>query len=972
MIQPHLSRPRPLGRIPVSSYRLQLGTRLTFAQATSLVPYLQRLGITEVYLSPSFRAGPGSPHGYDICDHTQLSPELGGEEGFAALAETARGLDMGLLLDFVPNHMGTDPMANRWWRDVLENGPSSAFARFFDIDWQPSKTELHGKVLLPVLSDQYGRVLERGELQVRFEEGGFDVVYQGMGFPLDPRHLSAILDPGTEELRARRSTEDPEVREYLSIITAFQNLPECSDSAPDRVEERHREKEIARERLARLWAASPTVRELLTGNVRAVNGTPGEAASFDPLHGLLERQNYRLAYWRTAQHEINYRRFFDINDLVGVRVEDAQVFTPTHEGVLRLARAGWITGLRLDHIDGLLDPQGYLQHLDEVVQREAGHALYTVAEKILSSGEVLPESFALEGTTGYDFLNDVNGLFVRGRGALPLKRLLARVNGPSVSFADVAYRAKSLIASSSLASELSVLAQALNRLSENDRRSRDFTLISLRAALREIVACFPTYRTYLGSSGATGHDATVIESAVAQARRRNPAMESSVFDFLRGILLAHGPEPVEGPSPRRLFALKLQQYTGPLQAKGLEDTAFYRYPVLLSLNEVGGDPQRFGVTPRAFHAANQHRATHWPLGMLATSTHDCKRGEDGRCRIDVLSEIPTEWAREVMRWRRQNAGARSNVEGEPAPDGNDEYFFYQSLLGAWPARQLGSSTPSLDFRQRMSDFMQKAMREAKLHTSWINNNEVYERACLHFVDTVLHPEAGQAFLTSFAPFCARVAFLGMLNSLSQLVLKLASPGVADFYQGSEVWNLDLVDPDSRKPVDFSSLSDVLAALEPALDGRVSEETRRAFLAELMHAWPDGRIKLYLTCAGLRARRQHHTTFVQGGYLPLESEGEWADHVVALARTGQKALAVALTPRLCANIASGDRPPLGPAWRDSMVRLPKGESGEGLVDVFTGRPCPVRVDSRGAGLALAEVFVDLPVALLVRSPGATAR
>jgi (1->4)-alpha-D-glucan 1-alpha-D-glucosylmutase len=969
MTQPHLSRPRPLGRVPVSSYRLQLHTGMTFAQARDLLPYLHQLGITELYLSPSFRAGPGSTHGYDICDHSQLSPELGGEEGFASLAEAARALDMGLLLDFVPNHMGTDPMANRWWRDVLENGPSSAYAHFFDIDWRPLKKELNGKVLLPVLSDQYGRVLERGELQVRYENGGFDVLYQGLRFPLNPRHLSAILEPGTERLKAERSAEDPEVREYLSIITAHQNLPECTTSDPARIEERHREKEIARERLARLCAVSTNIRELVADNVRAFNGTPGEAASFDPLHQLLEQQNYRLAYWRTAQHEINYRRFFDINDLVGVRVEDPQVFAAIHEGVLRLARAGWITGLRLDHIDGLLDPQGYLQHLDEVIQREVGHALYTVAEKILSGSEALPESFVLEGTSGYDFLNDLNGLFVRGRGALPLKRLYARLDGPSVSFADVVYRAKSLIASSSLASELSVLAQALNRLSEEDRRSRDFTLISLRAALREIVACFPTYRTYLGPGGAAESDAAVIESAVAQARRRNPAMESSVFEFLRGILLSHGPEEsAETPSARRAFALKLQQYTGPLQAKGLEDTAFYRYPVLLSLNEVGGDPQRFGVTPRAFHAANQHRAAHWPLGMLATSTHDSKRGEDARCRIDVLSEIPIEWGRLVLRWRRNNASARSNVEGEPAPDGNDEYFFYQSLLGAWPAEQLGWAAPSIDFRHRISEAMQKAMREAKLHTSWINNNEAYERACLHFVETVLDPETGQTFLASFVPFCARVAFYGMLNSLSQLVLKLASPGVADFYQGSEEWNLSLVDPDTRRPVSFSSLSERLHALEPYLDGHITDEERRAFLAELMRAWPDGRIKTTLTCAGLRARRQHHTTFLQGEYLPLESEGELADHVVALARTGQDGLVVAVAPRLCTNLASENRLPLGAeVWRDTLVRLPAGESGAGLVDVFTGRTCPVRSDAQGAGLALADVLTEMSVALLVRTP-----
>jgi (1->4)-alpha-D-glucan 1-alpha-D-glucosylmutase len=958
---------RALRHVPVTTYRLQLNSALTFGQAASVAAYLHRLGITDAYVSPLFKAAPGSPHGYDICDHTQLSPELGGEEGFALFATTLRHCDMGLLLDFVPNHMGTDPVANPWWHDVLENGPSSPYARFFDIDWRPLKAELLNKVLLPVLLDQYGLVLGRGELQVQFADGAFSLAYLDRCFPLNPSHVSAILSPALDDLKNRLPSDDSDLREYLSILTALRNLPKCDETDATRIEERHREKEIARKRLARLADSSEAIRSHIMQALVLLNGIPGTFASFDPLHRLLEEQNYRLAYWKTALHEINYRRFFDINDLVGVRVEDPEVFRELHQGVLHLVRQGWVTGLRLDHIDGLLDPESYLQRLDEAMRGAEGASLYVVAEKILSTGENLPARFLLDGTTGYDFLNDVNGLFVDGRGALPLKRLYTRFTGQTTPFADVVYRAKSLIASSSLASELSVLAHALNQLSEKDRRSRDFTLISLNAALREIVACFPVYRTYLGQVGALDEDATAIETAIAQARRRNPAMEGSVFDFLRGVLLSHNQDPTSAqiPSEQRAFALKLQQYTGPLQAKGLEDTAFYRYNVLLSLNEVGGDPQRFGISVRAFHSANQDRAQNWPLGLLATSTHDSKRGEDARCRLDVLSEIPNEWGRQVARWSHLNAAARGNVEGEPAPDRGDEYLFYQALLGTWPP---GQATAQADLVKRMQTYMLKALREAKQHTSWVNHHEAYERASMRFVELVLDRKTGKSFLASFAPFSAHVAFYGMLNSLSQLVLKLTCPGVSDFYQGCETWNLSLADPDNRQPVDFQSLSRSLARMEPHLEGRTISARRRAFVAGLLSSWQDGRIKQFLSALGMRLRRQHHRVFLEGEYLPLAVVGNRADHVVALARRLDQVLVIAVAPRLCTALGGANRqPPLGAhVWRDTRVCLPKGTRPGHLRDVFGGATVKMATDDdHQQSLSLAEVFAHLPVALLVR-------
>jgi (1->4)-alpha-D-glucan 1-alpha-D-glucosylmutase len=964
------TRPHPtqLLRIPVSTYRLQLNAGLTFAQAADVAAYLHRLGITDLYVSPSFKAAPGSPHGYDICDHTLLNPELGGDEGFAILAAALRKLDMGLVLDFVPNHMGADPAANPWWRDVLENGPSSPYARFFDIDWRPLKTELFDKVLLPVLGDQYGRVLERGELRVRFDSGAFTLAYFEHCLPLNPRQMAPILSRDLDVLKAELPNEAPHLREFQSVLTALRNLPSYTETDAARIEERHREKEIARERLARLAGACETVRAYIERVVNRLNGVPGQPATFNLLHDLLEAQAYRLAYWRTAQHEINYRRFFDINGLIGVRVEDPAVFREVHQGVLRLVRDGAVTGLRLDHIDGLLDPKTYLQRLDEALRESRGKSLYVVAEKILSAGEVLATDFRLEGTSGYDFLNDVNGLFVDGKGARPLKHLHARFTGRTITFSDLVYQAKSLIADSSLASELAVLAHALNRLSEKDRRSRDFTSVSLQACLREVAACFPVYRTYLGSGGASGGETAVIETAIAQARRRNPAMESSVFDFLRGILLLRSQDP---PSPelaaeQRAFALKLQQYTGPLQAKGLEDTAFYRHNVLVSLNEVGGDPQRFGVSVRAFHATNQHRRQHWPFTMLATSTHDTKRGEDARCRIDVLSEIPGEWGRKVASWSHLNASARTNIDGEPAPDRGDEYLFYQALLGAWPADQPAAIAPAT-LLDRMQSFMLKAIREAKLHTSWVNHNEAYERATQRFVDLVLDRKKGREFLASFVPFGLQTAFSGMLNSLSQLVLKLVSPGVPDFYQGCETWNLSLADPDNRRPVDFQALGNSLARMEPHLGDRTTTGRRRAFIAGLLESWQDGRIKHCLTAAGLHLRRRYSQVFLEGEYLPLVAEGAKAHHAVALARRLGDVTIVAVAPRLCRDLGSANgRPPLGArVWRDTRVWLP-GEGGdEPFRDAFSGATLtPTKEDHRHS-LYLADALAVLPVALLVR-------
>ncbi|MGH9663936.1 MAG: malto-oligosyltrehalose synthase, partial [Bryobacteraceae bacterium] len=671
-------------RIPISTYRLQFNGTFPFAEAARLAPYLERLGITECYCSPLLAAKPGSVHGYDVCDHSRLNPELGGEEGFHRFSAALRSRGMGLLLDFVPNHMSTDAAANAWWRNVLANGPSSPFAKFFDIDWDPVKTELKGRVLLPVLGDQYGVTLERGELQIDFNGSGFRLRYFDLDLPLNPRELRMLLRHNLPALEAALGQEDPHLTELKSILFHLDHVPSYSETDAARMASRQRENEVALQRLTHLVEESPAIRKHVEDNVRLFNGTPGDIHSFDLLHAFLELQPYRLSYWRTATHEINYRRFFDINELAGIRVEEPEAFQQIHGLIRELIGRGEITGLRLDHVDGLFDPAGYLETLSSFF--DSGRRIYLVVEKILSAGESLPLHWKAHGTTGYEFLNELNGLYVDARNGHEFRKLYHRFTGRQQDFSLVVYRSKKLIIATSMASELNVLAQELNRISEGHRRFRDFTLDSLQGALLEVVACFPLYRTYVGPAGWSEFDSRSIDAAVAQALRRNPAMEPSIFGFISRMLRpVKAPDTPEDDFERRLrFAMKFQQYTPPVQAKGVEDTAFYRYAPLLSLNEVGGDPARFGRSAGEFHHANQERLRNWPLSMLATSTHDSKRGEDARARINVLSEMPNEWRAAISRWARANASARTMVAGEPAPERTDEYLFYQALLGSWP------------------------------------------------------------------------------------------------------------------------------------------------------------------------------------------------------------------------------------------------------------------------------------------------
>ncbi len=965
-------------RVPVSLYRLQLGPHFTFDAAREAVSYLHALGVTEAYLSPCLMAGRGSTHGYDISDHSRLNPELGDEASLGRFAEALRARDMGLVLDIVPNHMGIDTERNHWWSDVLQNGPASLAASYFDIDWTPVKRELEGKVLLPILDDQYGRVLERGDLTLRADAGAFTVHYGRHALPIDPGETPAVLRHELEGLRERVGEEDPDLRELLSILTALQHLPPRSSNSSEAKHERRREQNVARQRLAALIDRSEAMAAHVRASVAAWNGTPGDPASFDRLDALLDAQAWRLAYWRTAADEINYRRFFDVNELAGIRMEDPEVFETAHQLLFRMIADGFVTGLRIDHPDGLLDPLAYAERLQARIgallpgdAQSPTRPFYVTVEKILATGEPLPAHWAVHGTTTYRFLNLVNSVLVDARGARSLRRMFARLTGRRESYADLVYVCKRLIMSSSMASELSVLAHALNDLSESDRRSRDFTLNGLRKALMEVIAGLPAYRTYVSDRGIDDRDRRVVDTAIAEARRRNPALERTIFDFLRSVMLPEAPPPGE-PDPiglerRRTFAMKLQQYTGPVYAKAVEDTAFYRYHVLASLNEVGGDPSQFGRSIDEFHFANVHRLERWPLEMIGTATHDTKRGEDTRARIDAISEMPDGWRRAVSRWMRINASARTDVSGTPAPDRADEYLFYQTLVGVWPAHPEPSAPLSKApdaLVTRLTAYMQKAIKEAKVHTSWVSQDDHYERAVRQFVERTLTGRTAPAFLASFAPFARRAALLGALNSLSQLVLKLTSPGVVDLYQGSELWDLSLVDPDNRQPVDFAARRALLHGLGPLLAAE-SYETRVAGLTTLLRAWDDGRIKLFILASLLRARRSTPRVWLEGEYLALPGADDLAArHVVAFARRLGRDVMITVAPRLTGGLLpeQATTPALADVWNNAAIILPP-ESPGAFVNLIT-RESVDAIDANGHRLLrVADLLRTCPVAVL---------
>ena len=909
-------------RVPVSTYRLQFGRHFGFKDATEIIPYLYKLGISDIYSSPFFRSSPGKDHGYDVTNHNELNPAIGTREDFDGMVSALKERGMGQIADFVPNHMGITDPRNEWWMDVLENGPSSRFAQFFDIEWDPLKEALHNKVLLPVLGDQYGVVLERGEFHLEFKQGAFYLTYYDWVFPLNPRTYDFILRIALQKL-SQYSDEDMYL-DLESILTALEYLPPRTHTEDEKIRERAREKEVIKRRIARLCRECPQVEEAIELAIRHLEGNPGDPHSFDELDKLLDAQAYRLSFWKVAAEEINYRRFFDVDELAAIRVENPVVFDTIHQLIFELLAARSVTGLRIDHVDGLRDPKQYLTALQrkfaELVDGDASEPysnLYLIVEKILSENEKLRSDWPVFGTTGYEFAAEVTPLLVDSSHAEAFSKIYRDFIERYVHFESLIYEKKKLVMDVALASDIESLGHMLSELCERDRLHRDFTLDSLRTVVRELMACFPVYRTYLtGEAGVSEADRQVILRAVRAAKRRNAAMDTSIFDFLRDILLLEkiGNTDAETQRLRLDFVLKFQQCTSPMTAKGLEDTAFYIFNRLSALNEVGGNPQVFGSSLEKFHEKNRARLSDNPQTLLASTTHDTKRSEDLRARIAVLSELPEEWQTWIHEWRYLNSSFKKNVDGEAAPSANEEYLLYQTLLGTWP---FAGEDVDAAYVERIQRYMLKAIKEAKVNSSWIQPNEEWEEAVRNFIAGIL--EGQHTFRSKVDPAAAKIAWHGMLNSLTQTILKLTVPGVPDFYQGTELWDFRLVDPDNRGQVDF------------ALRRQILEQVQEEKTENLFASWPDGRIKLLVTSRLLRLRQSAPQLFQHGSYNSFYANGELTDCCIAFSRELGSQVILVIAPRFTTRLCT---PGSGLDWKDTELLF--DETLPAMTDALTNR------------------------------------
>jgi (1->4)-alpha-D-glucan 1-alpha-D-glucosylmutase len=951
----------------VSTYRLQLHAGFTLRDAERLVPYLADLGVSHLYCSPYLRSRKGSEHGYDVVDHDALDPELGEEADLDRLVRTLRSHGMGQILDFVPNHVGIGGGENPWWWDVLEYGRDSPYAEFFDIDWDPPDPELRGKLLLPCLPAPYREVVEAGQLGLAFERssGTLRVTHLGKRFPVCPRQYPRVLESALRALaEPGRDAQTPGAAELRGIIESFRSLPAEATSASERTALRERTAS-ARRALAALCRRKPAVADQVEGAVRRLDGESAGPEGFRELQDLLEAQHYRLDFWGRADTAINYRRFFDVNELAGVRVERDDVFERVHRRVFAWIEAGKLDGLRIDHIDGLLDPRRYLERIRERFPEER---LYLVVEKILAVHETLRADWPVDGTTGYDFLNLVNGLFVDREAEGPLDRLHREFTGLDSAYEEVLEAGKRHVAGVLFGGELRALARELQSLARDRGRGRGLSESRFVELLTDVLVGFGVYRSYVSGRGASSEDEREIARAVKCARRQGSEPEPGLLSWLERVLLARPPQPADRQRAQRVVE-RLQQLTGPVMAKGLEDTAFYRYFRLASLNEVGGDPRRFGVSSEEFHRSNLERSLQTPRAMLATATHDTKRGEDVRARIDVLSELPGEWGRSVRRWAELNQRFKTSLDGAPAPAPQHEYLLYQTLVGSWP--QPAASAQALpSFRERIEAFMLKAVREGKQRSSWRRPDPAYEDALVDFVRQVLEPTQSGEFLSDLARFVRRIAAAGAANGLAQVALKICAPGVPDLYQGCELWDLSLVDPDNRRPVDFELRRRMLAELGTAFaDGAPPHP---AAWRSLVEPWQDGRIKLFVTWKLLRLRREQPGLFLEGRYVPLSLHGTRAPQVCAFARQNSSQTLLVAVPRLCAGLPDADSQlPVGAAtWRDTRVECPD-DGAAGYRHVLTGARIPVRCEGPVPTLAAGDLLADLPVgvALAERSGGA---
>lgn len=927
-------------RIPTATYRIQFNFAFGFEAAKKIVPYLAELGISDLYASPIFKATAGSTHGYDIVDPNQLNPELGSEEHFEALVSEVQQQNMGWLQDIVPNHMAYDTQ-NLMLMDILENGPDSDWFDYFDIDWNHYYEDLRGKILAPMLGDFYGNCLENGEIQIAYDETGLSVNYYSLRLPVRIESYAKFITHGLGKLTRSLGRNHPDFIKILGVLYLLKNLP-----GETKGQERYNQMVFVKGLLWELYNQNPEVKEFIDSNVELFNGEKGNPESFNLLDNLLGEQFYRLSFWKVGAEELNYRRFFTVNELISVRIEELRVFHKNNALISQLVESGKVTGLRIDHIDGLYDPTNYLERL-----REKMGDVYITVEKILELEEEMPEYWDIQGTSGYNFLNYVNGLFCQRKNEQPFDDIYRRFTGLQRSYEQVISDCKRLIIDRNLAGDIDNLAHLLKHIANKTRRGNDFTLYGIRKAIAEFLELFPIYRTYINKDGQRETDSMYIKSVLKRAKKQTPQL-SNELDFIEKLLLLEFDENLTTADKDQWLHLvmRLQQYTGPLMAKGVEDTAFYVYNRMVSLNEVGGHPGYFGIAVADFHEFNQTQSKIWPHKMNATSTHDTKRGEDLRARLNVISEIPEEWEKQVKTWSEINRSKKVDSSGLKVPDANDEYLFYQNLLGAFPFDE----TEQAGFLDRMKDFIIKAIREAKAHTAWLRPDTAYEEGCMSFVEEVLKPSHENEFLKAFRPFQKKVAEYGIYNSLSQTLLKVASPGVPDFYQGTELWDFSLVDPDNRRPVDFDLRVSWLKEIKQKAQSDIL-----GLITELLSTKEDARIKLFLTAQLLEARKRNLELFREGDYLPLEATGKFKEHIIAIARRYENTVAIAIAPRFFTSLIQPGEYPLGEQlWEDTRIELPEGMPSSWQDAITTQK---LQTDGK---ILIGQALQHFPVGMLI--------
>ncbi|CEJ46869.1 malto-oligosyltrehalose synthase [Umezakia ovalisporum] len=895
-------------RIPTATYRIQFNSKFGFNEAKKIINYLDELGISDLYASPIFKARIGSTHGYDIVDPNQLNPELGTQEDFSTLVQQIKQHHMGWLQDIVPNHMAYDSQ-NQYLMDVLENGVNSVYANYFDIAWNNAIINGFGDsqqpVLAPLLGNFYGASLENGEIKLKYDQHGLSVNYYDLRFPIKLESYAIFLNYNIGKLSKILGRNNPIFVRLLGILYMVKHIP--ADVTP---KERQDQVNFVKGLLWEIYTDNTNIQGFIDENLRIFNGEPGKPDTFNLLDNLLSEQFFRLAFWKVGAEEINYRRFFTINELISLNIENYQVFCHTHALAMKLVKENQITGLRIDHIDGLYNPSQYLQTL-----RQKTGDTYITVEKILHSGEDLPNHWSIQGTTGYDFLNYLNGIFCQTAKEKEFTQIYWNVTGFRTAYEQLAIDKKHLILERNLAGDVDNLTYILKKIASRHRYGNDFTINGLKRALAEVLTLFPIYRTYTNQNGILPADRRYIQDVIQQAKSHLPLLHHEL-NFIEKLLLLEYENSLttEDQEQWLYFVMRLQQYTGPLMAKGVEDTALYVYNRFISLNEVGGNPDNFGISITDFHNFNQHRKNRWLHSMNTTSTHDTKRGEDIRARLNVLSEIPEEWQKQVYAFYEINRVHKTSVSKSlPMPDTNDEYQFYQMLIGAFPFFEHEYS----DFCQRIQDYVLKAVREAKVYTAWLRPNATYEQALTKFVAAVLENSDQNQFLQEFLPFQKRVAYYGIFNSLSQTLLKITSPGVPDFYQGTDLWDFSMVDPDNRRPVDFQIRQSHLKVIK-----KQSQEDILKFVDELLATKEDSRIKLFVIVQALKARKENLTVFQQGDYLPLEAKGKYSDHIIAFARIHSNQTIITIAPRFFTSLIEPGEYPLDiQVWDDTYIHLP---------------------------------------------------